>query len=213
MGCIKLIKGHDIGCDSIYTKYYQNIVLINKPDVKDFFIDSSNTRNRINFNLKPGLKGYLFRGPEVGSALSASFSKTTVKGIPLYTHNIKLPVVGASEDSKTLLKQLDSGDFFAAIHFKSGEVEIYGFNYGLTTQDYDYQLQSTAGGASIPMKSAYREYDPPYVFLPNVKQVDPGSSVSQKAIEDFDNLFLDLTEIFTGDFNDDFNNDFNIDTP
>ena len=213
MGCKKLIKGLDLGCGPIYNKYYQNIVLVNRADVKDFWITSDDSKNRINFNLKDGKTGYLFRSLEAGSALSASFSKSNKKGIPFYTHSVQVPVVGATENAKTLLKQLDSGDYFAAIHFKGGEIEIYGFNYGLATQDYDYQLQSSIGGTSVVMKSAYEEYDPPYIYLPFGKQVDVGLTAAEKAIIDFNNLFGELTPIFTGDFNGEFNDDFYIETP
>ena len=59
MSCIKLYKGQDYSCTPIYKKYYQQVVLINKSDVKQFVINgptislpSSAQKHRIRFKTK-----------------------------------------------------------------------------------------------------------------------------------------------------------------
>lgn len=209
MSCVKLLAGLDVACLEVFNKYYQSIVILNRSDVSTFAIQSTDTRNRIAFNLKENKTGFLFRSNENSANLSANFSKKEKDGINLYTHKVQVPVVGVSEVIKVLLKQLDHSDCFAAIQFKSGEVEIYGFNYGLRTDDYDYQAQSSYGGAPINMSSRYEEYDPPYIYYPVSFIGTGGPTPEEQAVIDFDNLFSEIDEVINGDFNDDFNNDFN----
>lgn len=206
--CLDLMKGFDLECDgAVYKKYYQNIVLVNRADVDQFYISSTATQHRIYFNLNSGKTGYLFRSTENGGSINADFSKSTQKGINYYDHKLNIPVVGINENSKTLLKQLDKADYFAAIQFKDGTVEIYGFNFGLKTQNYSYQPQGS-GGTTLDLVSKYKEYDPPYVYVPSLDYNDTG--YDPQAEIDFNNLFADIPPIYGGDFNNDFNDDFYI---
>ena len=202
------MNGFDASCLDVLKKYYQNIVLISKADVSSFNLYSDNERNRIFFSLGTGKSGFLFRAPELSSSLTASWAKTEESGIPLYDHSVSVPIVGVEEAVKILLKQLDQSNVFAAIQFKDNTVEIYGFNYGLKTQDYDYQAQGGIGGSIINLKSRELEYDPPYIYLPVA--ITPGQDVFQQAVIDFDNLFADIPNVNSGDFNNDFSNDFLI---
>lgn len=202
--CYQLMKGFDLECfGAKFTKYYQQAVLINKKDVDEYKIVSSTDKNRVSFNLKEGKTGFLFRGSENGSSFSASFSKTEKKGVTYYSHNLELPIVGVNEDSKTMLKQIDLTNFFAATHFKDGTIEIHGFKNGLKTEAYTFE----SGQATIPLISRYEEYDPPYVYYPSRGDKDDWKNL---AIQDFNNLFANITPIFQGDFNNDFNDDFYI---
>jgi hypothetical protein len=205
MACKKLLQGFEVGCDDFYNKYYQNIVLINRQDVANFLISSTDTQHRISFYLLPGKTGFLFRAPEQSSVLRASFSKSVVKGVPLYDHNMQVPVIGVNETSKVMLKNLDLSDYFGAIQFKDGTVEIYGFHYGLKTVDYDYQPQGDVGGSVIDLVSRYSEIDPPYVY-----QTSLTADVSDTAESHFNALFANIPDVLAGDFNDDFNDDFLI---
>lgn len=208
MSCLKLMRGFDADtCEAGFNKYYQNIVLINKEDVDSFNITSNNDTHKISFSLKEGRSGVLFRAPEVGSSLIASWSKSTDNGVPVYEHSASLPIIGVGQNVKSLLKQLDQANVFAAIQFKDNTIEVLGFNYGMVTQDYDFQAQSGIGGSIISIKSREREYDPPYVYTPadSVLIVNPN-----QAVEDFDNLFANIDSVDTGDFNNDFSNDFDI---
>lgn len=198
MGCVKLLKGLDLACKDLVKKYYQNVILMNRNDVDQLSITTNDSQHRISFNLLPNKTGYLFRVNENSSLLSASFSKSEQKGIPLYNHAVNVVVSGVGESIKTLIKQLDNSDYFAAIQFKTGEVEIYGFDNGLRTQDYDYEAQSELGGTVITLASKFDEYEPPYLYQ------------SPRINDDFNNLFAGVPDFLSGDFNDDFSDDFYI---
>ena len=198
MGCVELLKGFDLTCEPLFRKYYQNVILINKSDVDQVRIITTNDQHRIQFNLLAGKSGKLFIINETSSLLNASFSKSTNKGITEYNHNVDIVVAGTSENVKTLLKQIDNGKYFAAIQFRNGDVEIYGFENGLESQDYDYQAQSSLGGAVITLSSKFDEYDVPYLYHSN--SID----------NDFNELFTDLPGFLSGDFNNDFSDDFYI---
>ena len=206
MSCLKLMQGLDLTCLRRVNKYYQNIVLINKSDVQSFTIRSTATQHNIQFSLYPGRSGFLFAAPEEASNLTASFQKKEESGNPVYDHSCSLPVTGVGEDIMVLLKQLDQTNVFATIQYKDNTVEVLGWDYGLETQDYDYQPQGGIGGAIIQLKSRYPEYDPPFVYeSKDYKDITPSTPT-----KDFDKKFLDIPDVDTGDFNDDFNNDFNI---
>jgi hypothetical protein len=196
MGCVNLIKGFDIGCEALFRKYYQNVILINKGDVKQVAVSTTNDQHRIQFNLLQDKTGYLFKGNENVGLLNAKFSKKEEKGVPYYNHNVDVVVAGTSENIKTLLKQIDNSNYFAVIQFKSGDVEVYGFDNGLGSGSYEYSAQSPLGGSVIGLSSKYDEYEPPYLYYSNTIN------------EDFNNLFTGLEDFLGGDFNSDFNNDF-----
>lgn len=200
MSCISIHKGHELGCDGVVKKYFQQAVLINKDDVLAHNIvsklDATVYKHRITFALKSGKTGYKFEGEPNGVSFFGSFSKELDENIPQYTHNVQIPVFGASEESKYLLKTLDYSDYFAAIQLSNGKVEIYGFENGLTTDNYSYDVQGNGGGSLIPLVSKESEDEPPYMF----DSLNPNT--------DFENLFADIDIEQLGDFNSDFNNDF-----
>ena len=198
MGCVSLIKGFDIGCEALFRKYYQNVVLINKDDVNQYSVTTTDDLHRIQFNLKDDKTGYLFNGNESVGLLTAKFSKKDLKGVPYYSHSVDIVVVGTSENTKTLLKQLDNSNYFAAIQFRNGDVEIYGFENGLFSGNYEYAPQSSLGGSVIGLNSKYDEYDPPYLY----NSADPN--------QDFNDLFAGLPDFLSGDFSNDYLNDFYI---
>lgn len=197
MACKQLIQGHDISClADNYRKYYQQIVLVNLDDINEVTYDVNDLNHGVVFNLNVGATGYLYRGNENSSLYSASFSKSTVKGQPVYSHSVNLPVIGVSVTTKLVLKQLDLASYFAAIQFRDGTVELYGFENGLTTNDYNYEAQNGMGGIGITLQSTFDEDEIPYVY--------------QGGSENFDNLFGDIPTLLGGDFNQDFSNDFYI---
>lgn len=197
MDCKKLTSGFDIGCEGLFRKYHQQVVLINRSDVDQYNITSNDGLHRIQFNLLEGRTGYLFRGNENAGLLNAFFTKKQEKGVPYYSHNVDVVVIGTSENVKVRLKQLDLSNYFAAIQFKNQNVEIYGFNNGLNTKGYEYNAQSGIGGSVISLGSKYDEYEPPYNYY------------SATITPDFDGLFTNVPDFIGGDFNNDFNSDFN----
>lgn len=211
MSCINLYSGQDVSCSRIYKKYYQQVVLVNKSDVLSFVINgsellgtnsTSTPKHRIRFALKEDKSGFLFRATEAGLNYFATFSKELDDNIPQYLHNVQLPIFGAKESTKALLKTLDVANYFAAIQFNDGTVEIYGFENGLTTDDYDFDLQGGGGGSFINLisRDSGLEDNPPYIYVP----------LTGTANDDFNNLFQDIDDVELGDFNNDFNNDFDI---
>lgn len=194
MACKRLIHEHDVSCLDVYRKYYQQIVLVNLEDVNEKVYDEAN--HAILFNLVDGATGYRYRGNENVSLYSASFSKSVTKGQPLYSHSITLPVVGVGVTTKLILKELDLANYFAAIQFRDGTIEIYGFDNGLTTSNYTFSAQNGLGGTSITLESKFEEDEPPYIYL--------GADVN------FDNKFAGIGDLLGGDFSDDYSNDFYI---
>lgn len=194
MACKRLIHEHDVSCLDVHRKYYQQIVLVNLEDVNEKVYDEDN--HAILFNLVEGATGYRYRGNENVSNYSASFSKSVRKGQPLYSHSVSLPVVGVATTTKLILKELDLANYFAAIQFRDGTIEIYGFDNGLTTSNYTFEAQNGLGGIGMTLESKFEEEEPPYVYL--------------GADENFDNKFAGIGDLLGGDFNQDFNSDFYI---
>lgn len=196
MACKELLRGHDVTCELPVRKYWQQIVLVNIDDVDQVGYDVNDVNHVIVFNLSEGATGYKYIGNDVASLYTASFSKITRKGQPLYNHTVNLPVIGVSVETKLVLKELDLANYFAAIQFRDGTVEIYGFENGLTTADYTYDAQNGLGGIGLSLVSKFPEDEIPYVY--------GGDSIN------FDNNFADIPELLGGDFNSDYSNDFYI---
>lgn len=207
--CDKIWSGLDMECAPIIRKNYQRVVLVNRSDVRNKSISTSYVniggefvcRHRIMFDLHEGKTGYLYSLGENSASIFGSAEKTDKEGIPQYLHTVTLPITGIDEASKCVLSQLDKADYFAAILYYDGTVEIYGFEYGLSTGSYTYDPINSGGGAITKLQSDgdSLEDDLPLLY------------VSQNATptEDFDNLFAQHEITIGGDFNDDFNNDLN----
>lgn len=196
MACKDLMRGHDIRCELPARKYWQQVVLVNLDDVNEVSYDVSDLAHSVNFNLLDGATGYKYIGNDIGNLYSASFSKSTRKGQPVYDHTVNIPVIGVGMETKLILKELDLANYFAAIQFRDGTVEIYGFENGLGTADYSYEAQNGLGGTGISLVSKYPEDDIPFVYS--------GDKIN------FDNNFAGIGDLLGGDFNNDFSNDFYI---
>lgn len=194
MACRQLIREQDISCIDVQRKYYQQVVLVNLDDVDE--IAYNEVTHEVLFNLFDGATGYRYMGNENVSLYSASFGKTTKKGQPLYNHRIDLPIVGVGSTTKLILKELDLANYFGAVQFRDGTVEIYGFDNGLKTSDYTYSAQNGLGGTGLTLESKYEEDEPPYIY--------GGPSTN------FDNKFVGIGQLLAGDFSEDFENDFYI---
>lgn len=207
MSCFTLISGLDTSCEQYRKKYEQQIVLINKSDVDSYNIITSNEeecKHRILFNLKEGATGYRFTSIAQGTNIFGSFEKSVKEDIAQYKHNIQVLLMGVDENVKCLIKQLDNSEYFGAVQYKDGTVEVYGFDYGLKTDNYNYDPQNSGGGSLLILSSSgdALEDDPPFIYV----SATPGNEN-----EDFDNNFSDNEPVLLGDFNYDFNDDFYID--
>lgn len=207
MSCIKLRNDLDLSCKTAVGKYYQQIVLINKSDVLEHQIlqsvenldDTYECRHRIRFILKDGSTGFRFSSIENGSSIYGSFDKSESNSIPQYLHKINTVFLGLDEEVKCIKKQIDNSDYFAAIQYSNGLVEIYGFEFGLSSGDYSYNPNGTA----IILQSSPNalEDEIPYIYESGI--------IGNENI-DFDNNFNANPVLPAGDFNDDFSNDFYI---
>lgn len=205
MSCEQLRNGLDLSCGNVIKNYYQQAVLVNRADVLNKQILTSTVsiegvyecRYKVLFNLKEDLSGFLFSMTENGSTIFGTVEKSVVNGIPQYLHGVTINVLGVSQTVKCTLQQLDSADYFVALQLYDGTVEIYGFEFGMTTSNYTYDPQNANGGAIIKLVSLSEalEDELPFIY--------------EGGANDFDNLFQDVVFTPHGDFNDDFNNDFN----
>ena len=210
--CEELRGGQDLTCLTPERKYYQQVVLVNRSDINLSRIVTSSVnidniylcRNRVYFDLKDDKTGYRFTAGENGMTVFGLCEKTVVNGIAQYSHSVNILLAGVEEETKCLLKQLDSGDYFAALQYYDGTVEVFGFEFGLTTSNYSYDPANLSGGAIIRLNSLADslEDEPPFVY----KTQTPGLEIT-----DFDNNFVGVVFDINGDFNDDFNFDFNSD--
>lgn len=202
--CDFIELGQDNTCHHYTKRYVQKVVLINKDDVLKYEIhqktDLFEQRHRIKFSLKNKKKAIPFIGNENGNIFFGHWSKTDIEGQAQYTHTIQMSILGACEESKLILKKLDLANYFAAVMLSDGVVEIYGFEFGLTTSDYDYDIQNNDGGSIIILSSTkdLLENEMPYIY----------KSLSGSEISDFENNFSNYStsSAFNDDFNDDFNN-------
>lgn len=205
MSCETINNGLDLSCGNIVKNYYQQAVLINRSDVLNKQILTGTTsiegiyecRYKVIFNLKENLSGFLFSVTENSSTIFGTTEKSTTNNIPQYLHSVTINILGVDQKTKCTLKQLDNADYFVALQLYDGTVEIYGFEYGMTTSNYTYDSQNANGGAIIRLVSLSEalEDELPFIYGGDSK--------------DFDKLFKDIEFIPHGDFNDDFNNDFN----
>ena len=208
--CETLYKGYSTGCLPAERKLEQTVVLINKSDVAEYVLETSSVTMGgvyscaygIRYKLLEGKKGFLLEGPARGEAITANYSRSGKDGDILYDHEIQIPTVGTSEELKCFLENLESGFYFAAVKYTTGLVEIFGFHYGLKPSDFKVDLQNSAGGTLLKLKSDSDSLEDrmPYIY----------KSLETSPAEDYDNLFQDITVVSNGDFNNDFNNDFFI---
>ena len=209
MSCESLRNGLDLTCGTFAKKYYQQVVLVNRADVQNkrivtssLDIDGNYTcRNRVYFNLKEGKSGFRFSLNENSSSIFANFDKSIVENIPQYLHTVSIVILGVSEQIKCLFTQLDYADYFAAVQFYDGTIEIFGFEFGLTSGNYGYDPHNNNGGSVIKLSSLSDSLEdtPPLNY----------KSTEGTEILDFDNNFQDVIFDINGDFNPDFNSDFN----
>ena len=177
--CAELDGEVNLSCiRTLVKKYFQEIVIIN-------FNDIDRTASVINQSgalcdysvsmvLKAGKKGVMLKLPENGNTIRGSYAKSTSDlGFIQYLHTVQILIAGVTKEIKCILDKLDRGRFVVAAQLADGTVEIYGFENGLTTGDYTFDLVEGGGGAKIPLQSKEAEQE---TLLPMVyKSAVPGS--------------------------------------
>lgn len=161
--CAKLFADQDLSCAKPTRKYFQQIVAINKSDIDPATIEITKTDSTIaepvcaynvSFELFEGKTGFMIKLPENGASVFGTFDKSRSDfGQNQYIHNVNIFIVGADEAAKCNLEALDEGNYVIALQLMDGTVEIFGMDYGLSTADYSYDLQTNGGGSAIVLSS------------------------------------------------------------
>lgn len=188
--CGNLKNGQDASCVAPARRFFQQAVVINLGDIdQDSVIITTPTAENpdcaynVQFSLKDGKTGYRFTGPEAGSSYKGYFDKSNADlGFVQYKHNAQILVVGSDEESKCILDSLSKGKYVVVYQFTDGTVEVYGFQNGLTTGDFTYDVQEGGGGTAVVLSSLDTA---PENFLPLVYV----SAVPGSEIADFDSNF------------------------
>lgn len=193
--CLELSEDYTLDCNYFKDRIAQKVVLMNSEDVNTYLINEEETKVR--FNLKEGKRGFLFDFYENGRVVNAEFSKSERFEIAEYSQGIDIFVNGVGLRETKILKELDRSVLIAAVLYNDDLVKIFGFNYGLKTDNYTYET-----GARIRLQTIENENNPPYIY----------ETLEGTPRDDFDNLFENVANPLLGDFNIDFNNDFYITT-
>lgn len=157
--CGLLKNGQDASCNPPVRRFFQQAVLINKTDIDTFNISvptelDPECKYTVEFSLKDGKTGYRFTGPESGSSYKGYFDKSTSDlGFTQYKHNAQILITGSDEEAKCVLDAISKGRLIAVYQFTDGTVEVYGFEQGLTTGDFTYDVQEGGGGTAVVLSS------------------------------------------------------------
>lgn len=190
--CGTLKNGQDASCVAPARRFYQQVVLINKADIDPESVvlsvptaEEPDCAYNVQFSLKDGKTGFRFTGPESGSSYKGYFDKTLSDlGFPQYKHNAQVLIVGSTEEAKCILDALSKGKYVAVYQFTDGTVEVYGFEIGLTTGDFTYDVQEGGGGTAIVLSSLDIA---PENYVPLVYQSTPPGSENADFDSNFDN--------------------------
>lgn len=188
--CGTLKNGQDASCVAPARRFYQQAVIINKSDIDNESVvlsvptaEAPDCLYNVQFSLKEGKTGLRFTGPESGSSYKGYFDKSLSDlGFAQYIHNAQILVVGSTEEAKCILDSLSKGKYVVVYQFTDGTVEIYGFENGLTTGDFTYDVQEGGGGTAIVLSSLETA---PENYVPLVYK----SSVEGGETADFDSNF------------------------
>jgi len=158
--CAELTGAIDNSCVRNFAKkYFQEAVFINLND-----IDKENSvlgniggptcDYTIQMLLKSGKKGIQVKLPETGNAIKGFTGKSKdAYNNPQYLHQSQFLMLGASKETKCQMDKLDHGRFVVALQLTDGTVEIYGWENGLSTADYTFDLVEGGGGSLIVLQS------------------------------------------------------------
>lgn len=187
--CAELTEGFNLACTrGLVKRYKQEAVIINKNDIDTTTSVVGNTAGAsceytAQMVLKQSKKGVLVKLPETGNSIKGFVAKSkTEQGFVEYLHQVQILVAGVDKETKCKLDKLDNGRYVVALQLADGTVEIYGWQYGLTTGDYTFDIVEGGGGTLITLQSdeGSKESMLPLVYKPQS---------SGNASTDFDSLF------------------------
>lgn len=157
--CAELTTGLDLSCvRSLPKKYAQEAVIINFNDIDKATSVLGSFAAACDYTVQMVLKasksGVQIKLPDNGSSIKGFFAKSkTDNGFVQYLHQVQILVAGASAETKCILDKLDRGRYVVAVQLSDGTVEIYGYENGLSTGDYTYDIQEGGGGSLIILQS------------------------------------------------------------
>lgn len=187
VACAELKEGFNLKCArNLPKKYLQKLILINMNDIdkaNSVLGDLNNCDYTVGLTLKQGKKGVLFEFPESGNAVKGSVAKSrSDNGFTEYLHQAQMLMVGTSKETKCKLDQLDHGRYVAALPLVDGTIEIYGYENGISTGDYTYDIVEGGGGSLITLQSDENAKESTLPLIYKSKSVG-------NELADFDSLF------------------------
>lgn len=153
----------DLSCSKgLVKKYFQEIVVINFNDIDRVASTLNNTDQTCDYSvsmvLKDGKKGMAIKLPENGGTIKGFWDKgVSDLGFTQYLHKVQFLLAGISSEIKCLIDKLNRGRFVVVAQLADGTVEIYGWENGLTTEDFTWDIVEGGGGSIITMSSKENE--------------------------------------------------------
>lgn len=158
--CAELTGAIDYSCKRNFPKkYFQEAVIINLNDIDRAQSVIGNLAGptcdyTVKMVLKSLKKGIQVKLPETGNAIKGFTGKSkTDNGFVQYLHQVQFLILGASAEAKCQLDKLDHGRYAVALQLTDGTIEIYGWENGLSTADYTYDIAEGGGGSLIVLQS------------------------------------------------------------
>ena len=158
--CAELTGAIDYSCVRNFPKkYFQEAVIINLNDIDRAQSVIGNLAGptcdyTVQMVLQSLKKGIQVKLPETGNAIKGFTGKSkTDNGFVQYLHQVQFLMLGASAEAKCQLDKLDHGRYAVALQLTDGTIEIYGWENGLSTADYTYDIAEGSGGSLIVLQS------------------------------------------------------------
>lgn len=172
--CAELTGSIDNSCNRKFPKgYFQEAVFINFNDIdREASVTSPigpTCDYTVQMVLKSGKKGVQVKFPDSGNAIKGFYDKSNdTYNNPQYLHKAQFLMLGASAETKCQMDKLDHGLYVAVLQLKDGTVEVYGWENGLSTTDYTYDIAEGGGGSLIILQSKETEQESmiPLVYKP-----------------------------------------------
>ena len=174
MICEQIKQGKKI-C-AVKNRYYQRAVIVNRSDLEQYAIIAENDAHNVSFTLKAGLTGYTIASTETGANILGTVAMSRTNNLPEYTHTVSIYIRNNRVSDKVFLRQLDLSDVFVALLDYENKVEIFGFDFGLQTDDWEFNLHEN--GVVLNLISDI-EFEVPYIYV----------SADGTEVLDFDNEF------------------------
>src|SRR5699024_3413532 len=106
-------------------------------------------KHRVYFKLKDNKKGFSFENIATSDQVFGVCEKKETDNFPEYKHKLNFIFTGLNESDKQLLLSFNLSNYFGAICYTDGTVEIYGFENGLKANDYSIDYQNNGWVAPI----------------------------------------------------------------